>query len=99
MDQAAPEYKAFHGASVNAVGTRIWIAITTYLLVAILKKELAIEDSIYIILQVLSVSLFEKTPVSQALSASTDTAQEGPFPNQLALSKQPWDSSDIKFQI
>ena len=61
--------KAFYGTSENAVKTQIWIAISTYLLVAILRKELAIDHSLYTILQVLSVSLFEKTPVPQALSA------------------------------
>ena len=74
--------------------TQTWIAITTCLLVAVLKKEMSIEHSLYTILQILSVSLFEKTPVLQALSAPTDTAQEGPFPHQLASFKQHWDSSD-----
>jgi len=60
--------KSFYGTSENAVKTQIWIAISTYLLVAILKKELKLEQSLYIILQVLSVSLFEKTPVIQLLS-------------------------------
>ena len=60
--------KAFYGTSQNAVKTQIWIAVTTYLLVAILKKELGIEQSLYTILQVLSVSLFEKTPIMQAIA-------------------------------
>ena len=54
--------KAFYGTSLNAVKTQIWIAITTYVLIAILKKELGIEHSLYTMLQVLSVTLFEKTP-------------------------------------
>jgi len=60
--------KVFYGTSANAVKTQIWIAISTYLLVAILKRELRLEQSLYTILQVLSVSLFEKTPILQALS-------------------------------
>ncbi len=60
--------KVFYGTSANAVKTQIWIAISTYLLVAILKKELRLEQSLYTILQILSVSLFEKTPILQALS-------------------------------
>lgn len=60
--------KAFYGTSENAVKTQIWTAISTYLLVAILKRELRLEQSLYTILQVLSVSLFEKTPILQALN-------------------------------
>ena len=55
----------FYGTSINAVKMQISIAITTYLLVAILKKELDIKHDLYTILQVLSVSLFEKTPLLQ----------------------------------
>ena len=55
--------KAFYGTSDNAVKTQIWIAISTYILVAIVKKELKIEHSIYTILQILSISLFEKNPI------------------------------------
>ncbi len=60
--------KAFYGTTENAVKVQIWTAISTYLLVAIMKKELKIESSLYTILQILSVSLFEKTPIYQALS-------------------------------
>lgn len=60
--------KAFYGTSTNAVRTQIWTAIAVYLLVAILKKRLHLEDSLYTILQILSLTLFEKMPVSQALS-------------------------------
>ncbi len=59
--------KAFYGTSQNAVRTQIWIAIAVYLLVAILKKRLRLEHSLYTILQILSLTLFEKIPVSQAL--------------------------------
>jgi len=58
--------KAFYGTSDNAVKTQIWIAIATYLLVAILKKRLGLEFSLYQILQVLSVTLFEKMPILRA---------------------------------
>lgn len=62
--------KAFYGTTQNAVRTQIWIAISVYLLVAILKKRLHLELSLYTILQILSLTLFEKTPISQALSQS-----------------------------
>ncbi len=61
--------KVFLGTTPNAVKTQIWIAISTYLLVAILKKRLRIEMPLYTILQILSVSLFEKTPILQAFQA------------------------------
>jgi hypothetical protein len=60
--------KAFYGTSPNAVRTQIWTAIAVYLLVAILKKRLRLEASLYTILQILSLTLFEKTPILQALS-------------------------------
>jgi hypothetical protein len=60
--------KAFYGISLNAVKTQIWIAISTYLLVAIVKKELRLELSLYTILQVLSLSLFEKMSILRAFA-------------------------------
>ncbi len=60
--------KSFYGTSDNAVRTQIWIAITVYVLIAILKKKLRIKHSPYTILQILSITLFEKTPILQALS-------------------------------
>ena len=60
--------KKFYGTSENAVKTQIWIAICVYVLVAIVKKRLKLERSLYTILQILSVSLFEKIPILQALS-------------------------------
>jgi hypothetical protein len=62
--------KAFYGTSENAVRTQVWIAISVYVLVAILKKRLNLDRSLHSILQILSVSLSEKTPIQQALSAS-----------------------------
>ena len=60
--------KKFYGNSANAVKTQIWIAISVYVLVAIIKKRLDLDISLYTILQILSVSLFEKTPILQAFS-------------------------------
>ena len=60
--------KSFYGTSENAVKTQIWIAISIYVLVAIMKKRLKIDLSLYTILQVLSISLFEKMPILQALT-------------------------------
>ena len=60
--------KAFYGISENAVKTQIWIAISVYVLVAIMKKRLKIDLSLYTILQILSVTLFEKIPISQAFA-------------------------------
>jgi hypothetical protein len=59
--------KAFFGTSENAVKTQIWIAVSVYVLVAIIRKRLEMEASLYQILQILSVTLFEKTPILQAL--------------------------------
>ncbi len=62
--------KKFYGTSENALKTQIWIAISVYVLVAIVKKQLKLEGSLYRILQILSISLFEKTPILEALSLS-----------------------------
>ena len=67
--------KNFYGNSENAVKTQIWIAISIYVLVAIVKKRLKLENSLYTILQILSVTLFEKTPILQALSREEDKEQ------------------------
>lgn len=77
--------KAFYGTTENAVKTQIWIAITVYVLVAIIKKQLNIELSLYTILQILSVTLFEKTPILRALSISDDIEQNDVIYNQLSL--------------
>ena len=61
--------KAFYGTSENAVKTQIWIAVSVYVLVAIVRKRLGLETSLYQILQILSVTLFEKTPILPALQA------------------------------
>jgi hypothetical protein len=62
--------KAFYGTSENAVKTQIWIAVSIYVLVAIVRKRLGLDASLYQILQVLSVTLFEKVPILQVLEAS-----------------------------
>ena len=77
--------KAFYGTSENAVKTQIWTAISVYVLVAIVKKQLHLERSLYTILQILSVTLFEKTPILQALSSIDYEDQGGQFHNQLNL--------------
>ena len=77
--------KAFYGTSPNAVRTQIWIAISVYVLVAIVKKELKIERSLSEILQILSVNPFEKTPVLQLLTNPTNSFPDTPFPKQLTL--------------
>src|SRR5574341_332430 len=61
--------KAFYGTSLNAVKTQVWIAISVYVLVAIVKKELQLDRSLSEILQILSVTLFERVPLSQAVTA------------------------------
>jgi Transposase DDE domain/Domain of unknown function (DUF4372) len=75
--------KAFYGTTENAVRTQIWIAISVYLLVAIVKKRLHLDMSLYTMLQILSLTLFEKTPILQTFS------QEPPATNLLDLKNQP----------
>jgi Domain of unknown function (DUF4372)/Transposase DDE domain len=77
--------KAFYGTSENAVKTQIWIAISVYVLVAIIRKRLSLEASLYQILQILSVTLFEKVPILQALQASDSRSDSHEDPNQLIL--------------
>lgn len=77
--------KAFYGTSDNAVKTQVWIAISVYVLVAILKKELGIERSLYELLQILSVTLFEKTRLFQVLNDQNQPNSNPYSPNQLTL--------------
>jgi hypothetical protein len=77
--------KAFYGTSVNAVKTQIWTAISIYVLVAIIKKRLNLDQSLYTILQILSVTLFEKTPILQAFAPGRIPISEVPVCNQLTL--------------
>ena len=77
--------KRFYGTTENAVKTQIWIAISIYVLVAIVKKRLKIESSLYTILQILSLTLFEKTPLDQLLNNIELQMQEPENYNQLNL--------------
>ena len=76
---------AFYGTSANAVKTQIWIAVCVYVLVEILKKRLELDNSLYTILQFASVSIFEKTPISEAFSQEFDKTQKSDYDNQLLL--------------
>ena len=77
--------KAFFGTSENAVKTQIWIAVSVYVLVAIVRKRLELETSLYQILQILSLTLFEKVPILQALQPSDSQSESGDNSNQLIL--------------
>ena len=77
--------KCFMGTSENAVKTQIWCAISTYALIAIIKKKLSLKPSLYTFLQILSVSIFEKTLISQALQPDDDFCTEELETNQLNL--------------
>src|SRR6266568_497466 len=77
--------KGFYGTSENAVKTQIWIAVSVYVLVAIIRKRLGLEGSLYQILQILSLTLFEKVPILQALEASDSQENLVNDRNQLIL--------------
>ena len=77
--------KAFFGTSENAVKTQIWIAVSVYVLVAIVRKRMSLDSSLYQILQILSLTLFEKTPILQALQASDSQENFLDPGNQLIL--------------
>lgn len=77
--------KAFFGTSENAVKTQIWIAVSVYVLIAIVKKRLNLKLDLYTILQILSVSIFEKTPIAQALMAIDVVDKNDQIDNQLLL--------------
>jgi hypothetical protein len=77
--------KAFYGTSENAVKTQIWIAVSVYVLVAIVRKRLGLDTTLYQILQILSVTLFEKTPILQALQAHDSRSDLLDHANQLIL--------------
>jgi hypothetical protein len=77
--------KAFYGTTINAVKTQIWIAISVYVLAAIVRKKLKIERSLGEILQIFSISLFEKTPIFRAFSQESITMENSAVHNQLDL--------------
>ncbi len=77
--------KAFYGTSENAVKTQVWIAVCSYVLVAIVRQRLKLALNLYTILQILSVSLFEKMPMNSAFSQALVSAEENDDRNQLCL--------------
>jgi hypothetical protein len=77
--------KAFFGTTENAVKAQIWIAVSVYVLVAIVRKRMSLDSSLYQILQILSLTLFEKTPILQALQASDSEDSLLDDGNQLSL--------------
>jgi Domain of unknown function (DUF4372)/Transposase DDE domain len=77
--------KAFYGTTENAVKIQIWIAVSVYVLVAIVRKRLGLEATLYQILQVLSITLFEKTPILRALQACDSQNDSFDLGNQLIL--------------
>ena len=77
--------KAFYGTTENAVKIQIWIAVSVYVLVAIVRKRLGLQATLYQILQVLSITLFEKTPILQALQACNSQDDFADPGNQLIL--------------
>ena len=77
--------KAFFGTTENAVKTQIWIAVSVYVLVAIVKKRLQLSASLYEILQILSLTMFERMPIDQLLSLQPIVVTEAVSPNQLTL--------------
>ncbi|MEX0878858.1 MAG: IS4 family transposase [Thermoanaerobaculia bacterium] len=77
--------KAFYGTSPNAVRIQIWIAVTVYVLVAIVRRRLEIDRELYTLLQILSVHLLEKMPLAQVLSAPDYTLKDADIRNQLSL--------------
>ena len=77
--------KSFYGTSENAVKTQIWIAVSIYVLVGIVRKRLQLEVSFYQILQILSLTLFEKMPILRALEAIDSHNELGGDANQLIL--------------
>lgn len=77
--------KRFYGTSENAVKSQIWIAVSVYVLVALIKKRLNLDASLYTLLQILSVTLFEKMPIQQALQGIDDQAENTDRNNQLNL--------------
>jgi IS4 transposase len=77
--------KAFFGTTENAVKTQIWIAVSVYVLVAIVKKRLQLSASLYEILQILSLTMFERMPIDQLLSLQSIVVVEPVSGNQLTL--------------
>jgi IS4 transposase len=77
--------KSFYGTSENAVKTQVWIALSTYVLIAIVKKRLHLSQSLYEILQILNLTMFEITSINQLFNNTTDFLVPSPEPQQLLL--------------
>ena len=77
--------QSFFGTSMNAVKTQLWIAISVYVLVAIIVKEQDLDCSFYTFLQIISVTVFEKVDILQLVTAAEYTSRDGEFTNQLKL--------------
>jgi hypothetical protein len=77
--------KSFYGTSRNAVITQIWIAISTYLLIVIVKKRLKLDQSPYTLLQTFSLCLFEKTPINELFTKQDYKYQSSTSSNQLEM--------------
>jgi hypothetical protein len=77
--------KAFYGTSANAVKTQVWVALSVYMLVAIFKKHMGLDQSLYEILQILSVTIFEKTPISRGFFNVSDESENLTLAKQLNL--------------
>ena len=77
--------KKFYGVSENAVKTQLWIAVTTYVLVAIVKKRMGLEQSLHTLLQIFSLTLFERIPVDQAFQKVPNTTKHPDLRKQLNL--------------
>ena len=77
--------KAFFGTSENAVKTQIWIAVSVYVLVAIVKKRMTLSASLYEILQLLSLTMFERIPLDQLLTGTVSELDPAELTNQLNL--------------
>ena len=77
--------KAFYGTSENAVKTQVWVALSVYVLVAIVKKQLGLDLSLYKILQILSVTIFEKTPILEGFFNFADETENLDLGKQLNL--------------
>ena len=77
--------KKFYGTSENAVKTQIWIAVSVYVLVAIVRKRLKLDASLYTLMQVFSVTVFERAPIESVVFQTTDSSEFGADVNQLNL--------------
>ena len=80
-----PRIKRFYGVSENAVKSQIWIAVSVYVLIAIIKKKLNLDVSLYTLLQILSVTIFEKMPLQQAFQENGTASNTMINRNQLNL--------------